>query len=256
MTTKRLEVIPITGLPKFAPGDDVSKALITALDAGDHKLQDGDVVAVAQKIISKAENRLVNLADIKPRPRATYLAQHTNKDPRFVETVLQESESVLRHRKDVLIVIHKLGFVHANAGIDRSNVDGGEKETVLLFPEDPDASADGLRKSLQNHYDVTVGVIINDSMGRAWRRGTTGQAIGCAGLIAVQDLRGQEDLFGQTLETTEVGVADELASAASFVMGQRDEGVPAVIIRGAGHLVGYTDSAASILRDKETDLFR
>jgi len=219
-------------------------------------LGNGDIIVLAQKIVSKAEGRFVDLGTVTPSSEAKKLAKKTNKDPRFVEVVLSQASDVVRYREDVLIVENKLGLVHANAGIDRSNVKNGDEGQLLLLPEDPDGSAKQIKLRLEDRCGIKLGIIINDSMGRAWRRGTVGQSIGSAGLTTVQDLRGSEDLFGQTMETTEVAVADELAAAGSFVMGQRGEGVPAVVIRGAAHLLGPDEPASHILRQKTEDLFR
>ena len=256
MSTNRLEVLPIQGIPLIQPGDSVANVILEAVMTHGPTLGNGDIIVLAQKIVSKAEGRFVDLDTIKPSAKAKKLAKETNKDPRFVEVVLAESQDVVRYREDVLIVESKLGLVHANAGIDRSNVKNGAINQLLLLPEDPDGSAKQIKLRLEDRCGIKLGVIINDSMGRAWRRGTIGQAIGSAGLTIVQDLRGSQDLFGQTMETTEVAVADELAAAASFVMGQRGESVPAVVIRGASHLLGNDQPASHILRNKAEDLFR
>jgi len=256
LNSSRLEVLPIQGIPLIQPGDSVADKILEAVMSHGPTLGNGDIIVLAQKIVSKAEGRFVDLGTVTPSSEAKKLAKKTNKDPRFVEVVLSQASDVVRYREDVLIVENKLGLVHANAGIDRSNVKNGDEGQLLLLPEDPDGSAKQIKLRLEDRCGIKLGIIINDSMGRAWRRGTVGQSIGSAGLTTVQDLRGSEDLFGQTMETTEVAVADELAAAGSFVMGQRGEGVPAVVIRGAAHLLGPDEPASHILRQKTEDLFR
>ena len=196
------------------------------------------MLVVAQKIVSKAEGRHVDLAKVRPSPQAEKLAAEVDKDPRLVEVILGESRRVVRHRPGVLIVEHRLGFIMANAGVDRSNVEPqAGAEPVLLLPRDPDAAAASLRERLIAHFRKTfprsrLGVIVTDSWGRAWRRGTVGVALGVAGLPALMDMRGKPDLFGHELRVTQTGFADEIASAASLVMGQADEARPAVLVRG------------------------
>jgi coenzyme F420-0:L-glutamate ligase / coenzyme F420-1:gamma-L-glutamate ligase len=216
-------------------------------------LQDHDVVVLAQKIVSKAEGRLFRLSDVTPSERAVELGLKVDKDPRLVELILRESKEVVRAITGVIIVEHRLGFVMANAGIDASNVD--DPDQVLLLPEDPDGSARRLRDDFKRIANVTVGVVINDSWGRASRMGTTGAAIGAAGLPGLIDMRGQPDLNGRILRVTEIGHADEIASAASLVMGQAAEGRPVVIVRGLG-APGRDGNAAELVRPKRMDLFR
>jgi len=248
----RLELIALEGLPLVQPGDDLSRMLLSALYETGLALRAGDVLVLAQKIVSKAENRLVELADVQPSPRALELAEETAKDARLVEVILRESRGVVRTRKDTLIVEHRLGYILANAGVDASNV--GDEGRVLLLPEDPDASAQALRTALCAASGCDVAVVINDSWGRAWRMGTIGTALGVAGIPAVADLRGVPDLFGRKLRSTEVAVADELAAAASLLMGQAGEGHPAVLARGfpySGEGLG-----SDLVRPKNLDLFR
>ena len=214
---QKVELLAVPGLPMVKAGDDLA-SLIGERLTGELALRPGDVLVLAQKIVSKAEGRLIDLATIAPSERAVALAKETGKDARVVELTLEESTEVLRHRTGVLIVAHKLGLVLANAGIDRSNVDGPEH--VLLLPRDPDRSCAELRRAIAAATGVEPGVMIIDSIGRAWRNGTIGTAIGVAGLPGLLDLRNTPDLFGRPLETTEVGLADELAAAASLVMGQ------------------------------------
>lgn len=253
--TPNLQLWGLPGIPRVRTGDDLAVLLLAALQRANLSLQDGDVVVVAQKIVSKAEGRAVALSSVTPTAHAMELATTVQKDARLVELVLRESTRVVRAAKDVLIVEHRSGCVMANAGIDQSNVAApGEQETALLLPEDPDRSARALRSALRVHCGAEVGVVISDSFGRPWRIGTVGVALGCAGLPAVADLRGQPDLFGRTLRVTVVGHADEVAAAASLVMGQGAEGCPMVLVRG---LVGGGDiPAAQLLRPSGEDLFR
>jgi coenzyme F420-0:L-glutamate ligase / coenzyme F420-1:gamma-L-glutamate ligase len=248
-----LVLTAVPGIPMIAAGDDLAAIIVKALRDADLALAAGDVLVLAQKIVSKVEGRSVDLATVTPSPRAVMLAKETGKDACVVELILAESTEVLRHRPGVLIVAHKLGLVLANAGIDRSNVDG--RERVLLLPRDPDRSCAELRRAIAAGTGVEAGVVIIDSIGRAWRNGTIGTAIGVAGLPGLLDLRGTPDLFGRPLETTEVGLADELAAAASLVMGQAGEGTPVVLARGLGY--GRRDGTArELVRAREKDLFR
>jgi coenzyme F420-0:L-glutamate ligase / coenzyme F420-1:gamma-L-glutamate ligase len=251
-----LTLLAVPGLPMVRAGDDLAGMLIAALARSEIALRDGDVVVVAQKVVSKAEGRIVDLADVEPSARAIALATEVAKDPRLVEVILRESVRIVRHRPGVLIVEHRLGLVMANAGIDRSNVDpAAGTEPVLLLPRDPDASAENLRERLAGAFGVRLGIIVSDSFGRAWRRGTVGIALGAAGLPAVMDLRGRVDLFGRALQATETGLADEIAAAASLLMGQAGEGLPAVVVRGLTWS-GPASPAAAIVRPAAEDLFR
>jgi coenzyme F420-0:L-glutamate ligase / coenzyme F420-1:gamma-L-glutamate ligase len=247
---------PIPDIPLIRPSDDLAGVLIAACEKSALVPADGDVWAVAQKVVSKAEGRYVDLADVRPSPRARALAAEVDKDPRLVEVILGESRHVVRHRPGVLIVEHRLGFIMANAGVDRSNVDpGAGAEPVLLLPHDPDASAAHLLARLAAHFRRRLGVVITDSFGRAWRRGSTGVALGVAGIPALIDMRGRPDLFGHGLRVTQTGFADEIASAASLVMGQADEARPAVILRGLAW-AGPPAPGATLLRAAQEDLFR
>jgi coenzyme F420-0:L-glutamate ligase/coenzyme F420-1:gamma-L-glutamate ligase len=249
---------PLSGVPLVSPGDDLAEILLLALDSSGAELLDGDILVVAQKVISKAEGRLVNLKAVEPGQAARRYAEETMKDPRLIELVLSESSQVLRTRPGTIIVEHRLGFVCANAGIDRSNVDNRgcpSDEWVLLLPEDPDASAQRLRKALEEATGARLGVLIIDSHGRAWRLGTVGITIGLSGLPGVVDMRGRPDLFGYRLQITEVGVADELAAAASLMMGQAAEGTPVVHVRGFPYPLREA-SLGEMLRPRDKDLFR
>jgi coenzyme F420-0:L-glutamate ligase/coenzyme F420-1:gamma-L-glutamate ligase len=251
-----LTLIPVTSLPLFEPGDAVADEIVAALDRSGEKLISGDVLVIAQKIVSKAEGRFVRLDCIHPGEHASDLARQTDKDPRLVELILREAHEVLRARPGLIVVEDTRGFVCANAGIDRSNIlQHGEGEEVALLPVDPDASARAIRNRLRGLLDRDIAVIINDSHGRAWREGTVGVAIGVSGLPAIWDRRGENDLTGYTLQHTAIGIADELAAAASLLMGPAAEGVPAVVIRGMA-LPGGDGSARDLQRPRERDLFR
>ena len=246
------------GMPLVRPGDDLAALISTALVAAGVSLQDGDIVVVGQKIVSKAEGRLRNLADVHPGEAARRLAREAEKDPRLVELILAESRRVLRTRPGAIIVEHRLGFVCANAGIDHSNVAGeaaGDESWVLLLPEDPDGSARRLRDQLQRMTGARAAVLVIDSHGRAFRRGTVGVVIGAAGFPCLLYLRGEEDLFGYRLRVTEVGLGDELAAAASMLMGQSAEGRPVVHVRGLLY-PERDESSSELLRSAEEDLFR
>jgi len=251
-----LTLVALSGIGCIQPGDDLGALLITAIERAGARLGDCDVLVIAQKIVSKAEGRIVDLARVTASPRAVALAAQCDKDPRLVELILEESRRVVRHRPGVLIVEHRLGFVMANAGIDRSNVDPGSgTEPVLLLPRDPDGAATALRARLAAHFGAQPAVIVADSFGRAWRRGTVGIALGAAGLPSLVDLRGRPDLFGRPLRVSETGFADEIAAAASLLMGQADEGLPAVLVRGLVWSAPTTEAAA-LIRPEAEDLFR
>lgn len=253
-----LTLTPLFGIPFIRSGDDLADIILNALDRAELALQDGDILVIAQKIVSKAEGRWVNLHTVTPSPRAIELAREIDKDPRLLELILQDSNTVLRTRPGTIIVEHRRGFICANAGIDHSNVAGEGDESgewVLLLPEDPDASARVLRQCLETASGARLGVMIIDSHGRAWRLGVVGVAIGLSGLPGLVDLRGQTDLFGYQLRVTQIGAADELAAAASLVMGQAAEGTPVVHVRGFPYEL-REGCLRELLRPKEEDLFR
>jgi coenzyme F420-0:L-glutamate ligase / coenzyme F420-1:gamma-L-glutamate ligase len=251
-----LTLTTLDGIPTIRPGDDLAAIIRTSLAETSIDLRDGDVLVIAQKIVSKAEGRFVPLAAVTPSQRAQALAAESAKDPRLVELILRESTEVVRTGRGLIIVAHRLGFVMANAGIDASNVEGAEtEEMVLLLPENPDASAARLRARLAAGRGVDIGIIIIDSFGRAWRMGTLGTAIGVAGIPALVDLRGQPDRNGRSLQVTDVGAADEAAAAASLLMGQAAEGCPVVHLRGFPY-ARREGSVTELLRPREQDLFR
>lgn len=250
------EVIGLQGLPLVTARDDLVELIASAFKRNDVAPHAGDVLVVAQKLVSKAEGRIVDLATVEPSAEARALAEEIDKDPRLVEVILSESVRIVRTRRGVLIVEHRLGFIMANAGVDQSNVGPPSGSAhVLLLPENPDRSAETLRRGLKAATGVDVAVVINDSFGRPWRQGTAGVAIGVAGLPAVIDLRGRPDLFGRKLEVSVIGFADEVAAAASLLMGQADEALPAVLLRGLSWSAPES-TAASIVRPAREDLFR
>jgi coenzyme F420-0:L-glutamate ligase / coenzyme F420-1:gamma-L-glutamate ligase len=253
-TAVTLTAIP--GIPAIRAGDDLARILGDALGAAALSPMEGDVLVVTHKIVSKAEDRYVTLADVAPSPRAKELAAATGKDPALVEVILSESRAILRFRPGLIIAEHRLGMVIANAGVDHSNVPGGgDGERVLLLPHDPDASSAALRDELRERFGVGCAVVVSDSVGRAWRNGIVGLALGAAGLPALLDLRGRPDLEGRPLRVTQVGLADEIASAAQLLMGEADEGRPAVLVRGLAW-DGPPLPASTLVRDPELDLFR
>ena len=255
---KPLTLTPLQSIPLIRQGDNLADVILSSIRATGITLDNDDILVLGQKIVSKAEGRMVNLAHVTPSEHAKELAAGIDKDPRLVELVLGESHEVLRTRPGTIIVEHKLGFVCANAGIDHSNVAGAvnsDEEFVLLLPEDPDRSARELRTKLEASSGKRLGVMIIDSHGRAWRLGTVGLCIGLSGIPAVVDERGWKDLFGYTLRITVVGVADELAAAASLLMGQAAEGTPVIHVRGFPYPL-REGSLQELIRPKEQDLFR
>lgn len=255
----RLTLTALPGIPLVEPGDDLASLTRQALDRAGLVVEAGDVMVFAQKVVSKSEGRLVDLATVTPSGRALEIAKQAEKDPRMIEVILGETAQVVRVRPGVVIVEHRLGFMCANAGVDHSNVrgpGGRPGEWVLLLPQDPDRSAAELRRRLRETTGLeSLGVLINDSHGRAWRNGTVGVALGAAGFPALMDLRGRPDLFERALQVTQVGLADEIAAAASALMGQADEGRPIVHVRGVPYPL-REGSAAELLREKSLDLFR
>jgi len=252
----RLEVFAVPGVPMVRQGDNLSALIGDAMERAGQSLLDRDVVVIAQKIVSKAEGRTVDIATVSPSAEAERVGAAVGKDPRLVEVILSDSAKVVRSRPNLMIMQHRLGFVMANAGVDQSNVapsDGVHR--ALLLPLDPDGSAERIRAELTERSGARIGVVINDSFGRPWRRGTAGVAIGCAGLPSLIDLRGQPDLFGRILEVSIIGFADEIAAAASLLQGQAAEGQPVVIVRGLTWTA--PDSPVSeLVRPPEEDLFQ
>lgn len=258
MSTKQIELIALPNIPLVRPGDDLKTIIIDSLKQCDLTPSDGDILVVAQKIVSKANNRFRDLREVRVSPKAEEIAETVQKDPRLVEVILSESREVVASRPGVLIVEHRLGIVMANAGVDASNVEQeSDKDLVLLLPLDPDLDCEKLRRECFNQFGAKIGVIINDSVGRAWRNGTVGIALGSAGLAALLDLRGHKDLFGRELLVSQQAVADEIASAASLIQGQGSEGQPVVFVRGTKlpSLI-IEDGIQALIRKKDEDLFR
>jgi coenzyme F420-0:L-glutamate ligase/coenzyme F420-1:gamma-L-glutamate ligase len=238
------------------PGDDLVRPILAGLAAAGLELEDGDVVVVTSKLVSRAEGRFVDLREVEPSPRAGEVAEAVRKDPRLVEVILRESESISRMAPEVLVVRHRLGITLANAGIDRSNVEPSavDREVVLLLPALPDESAERIRRGLAEATGAAVGVVITDSHGRPFRLGTVGAAVGLAGMPALWDQRGEEDLFGRPLETTITALGDQIAAAADLLSGQAGEGRPVVHVRGLSF--PFTDGRArDLVRPREQDLY-
>jgi coenzyme F420-0:L-glutamate ligase/coenzyme F420-1:gamma-L-glutamate ligase len=253
-----LTLSPLKNIPIIRQDDNLADILVKSLQETNIELQNDDILVIAQKIISKSEGRTVNIATITPSTKAIELAKKCEKDPRVAELIIRESNEILRVRVGTVIVEHKLGFVCANAGIDHSNVAGSgnkDEEYVLLLPENPDQSARNIREQIKQKTGINIGIAVIDSHGRAWRNGTVGICIGLSGLPGIIDERGWKDLFGYTLKVTVVGVADELAAAASLVMGQAAEGTPVVHVRGFPYPLSE-GSLKEIIRPKDQDMFR
>jgi coenzyme F420-0:L-glutamate ligase/coenzyme F420-1:gamma-L-glutamate ligase len=255
-TPERLTLSVVPGIPLLQPGDDLAAIIIAAMTAAGLAPHDGDIVVVAQKAVSKVQGRTVDLATVTPSWHAREIAAEVKKDPRLVEVILSESVRIVRKALNVLIVEHRSGCIMANGGVDQSNVTpGAGKEPVLLLPIDADAAAEALCAALTAHFGKRLGVVVSDSFGRPWRRGTVGVALGAAGIPALKDLRGKPDLHGRPLQFTETGFADEVAAAASLLMGQADEGHPVVLVSGFA-LTDAPIAARALLRPAAEDLFR
>ncbi len=251
-----LTITALQEFPLVKAGDDLTRLITDSLRSNGLETSDQDVVVIAQKVVSKAEGRYIDLKSVIPGQKALATAAEVQKDPRLVEVILSEARRIVRSHPGVLIVEHRLGFILANAGVDQSNVDpAAGSEPVLLLPEDPDKSAQTIMAGLNQAFGRRIAVVINDSFGRAWRMGTSGTAIGCAGLPALLDLRGRSDLFGRKLQVSETGFADEIAAAASLVMGQAGEATPVVLMRGLSWTAGEAPASA-LVRDAKQDLFR
>jgi coenzyme F420-0:L-glutamate ligase/coenzyme F420-1:gamma-L-glutamate ligase len=254
----RLVLTALEGIPLIQQGNDLAEILLRVLKQNNIDLIDGDVLVIAQKVISKTEGRKIDLKTITPSKQAEDLAAETGKDPREVELILRESTEILRRRPGLIIIEHHRGFVCANAGIDHSNVAAKtdrDQDFVLLLPENPDKSAQELRQKIEKAEDVQIGVVINDSHGRAWRNGTVGISIGFSGVPGIVDLRGKPDLFDYQLRITQIAAVDELAGAASLLMGQADEGLPVVHVRGFPYPL-REGSFQELPREGSQDLFR
>ncbi|MFZ3070770.1 MAG: coenzyme F420-0:L-glutamate ligase [Anaerolineaceae bacterium] len=256
--SKTLTLTTVPDLPEIKEGDNLAECILTALQQNDMQVDDGDIFVVAQKIVSKAEGRLVNLTTIEPSQRALEIAAFVEKRPELVELILRESHEVLRTRPGTIIVEHKSGFVCANAGIDHSNVRGAwgsPEDWVLLLPEDSDRSAGQIRANLEELTGLRLGILIIDSYGRAWRNGIIGMSIGLSGVPALVDMRGKPDRFEYSLRVTVIAAADELAAGASLMMGQAAEGTPVVLAHGFPYELAE-DQASRLVRAKKADMFR
>jgi len=253
---KNVTYFAVPEIPLIAPGDDLAALILAALKIAKYPLQAHDIVVIAQKIVSKSEDRYVRLKDVRPSEKALQLAEQVGKDPRYLEVVLSESEGIVRHRPNIVIAAHRLGYVMANAGIDQSNIEHKDgEERVLLLPRDPDGSAKELKASFDKEFSTNVGVIINDSFGRPWRNGVVGVALGVAGLPALLDKIGAPDMFGRPLQITVIAIADEIAAGASLLMGQAAERQPVVVVRGL-KFDEKPRPASALVRPRERDMFR
>ena len=249
-----LRVLPVTGLPMIQEGADLTLLITNQLHDNQQLLEHGDVIVIAQKIVSKSEGRLVSLASITPSEEAVRLAAETDKDARLVEVILRESDAVVRHKPGVMIMRHRLGHVGAHAGVDQSNIDHGDDDAALLLPLDPDASAKRLREAIRHRSGKEIGVLISDSGNRPWRLGTTGIAIGASGFTVLDDRRGGTDLYGRELKVTLINRADSIATAATLIMGETTERIPVAIVRGFEY-EPVEQNAAMINRPVDEDLF-
>ena len=258
----RLTYIGVDNIPMVEPGDDVLALIEAGLASMGESLQQDDVIVIAQKIISKSENRYLDLNDVEPGEEALRLGKEIEKDPRKVQAILEEAKEIVRLRKGVMIVEHRLGFVHASAGIDQSNITnaaGEDEDLCLLLPEDPDASARQIVDAVYQRHDIRVGVVINDSLGRAWRMGQVGHAIGVAGFTALEDYIGETDIYGHVMEVSQVAAADEIAAGASLLMGPTDQRTPVVIVRGYKPREPHDAELRGVrplIRPKDMDMFR
>ena len=250
-----INLIALESIPLIQPGQNVSKEIINAITSESISVDDGDVIAIAQKIISKSENRYLDISELEPSEDAMNLATKIDKDPKFIQAILNESQKVVRYRMGVLIVEHKLGFIHANAGIDRSNIDQ-RKDIVLLLPENPDESAKMISESISRHFQKNISVIITDTMGRPFRNGIVGFTIGSHNIECLLDERGKKDLYDNELKVTQIGIADELAAASSLLMGQAAQKKPVVLIKGYKFKQNNLSDSQSLIRSEEEDLFR
>jgi coenzyme F420-0:L-glutamate ligase/coenzyme F420-1:gamma-L-glutamate ligase len=255
MNPKSVTLIALPNIPLVQPGDDLAGLIFSASQSAGLTLANSDIVVVAQKVVSKAEGRFVRLAEVTPSARALELAEITGYPPTYIEVILGDTAAIIRAKKGLLIVEHRLGFISANAGVDQSNV-GTEPDLLLRLPEDPDASARTIRRRLAELAGVSPPLLIIDSHGRPWRWGTVGVTIGLSGLAPVQDWRGILDLFNRPLQRTNVGFTDQIAAAATLLMGQAAEGCPVVIVRGLPFTFDESARAAGVLRPKEQDVFR
>jgi len=249
-----VEVIAVEGLPLIKKGDDLARLICSAVEKQHNSIQGGDVLVVTHVAVSKAEGNIINLDTVTPHKTAREVAEKTGKDPALVEVILKESKDIVRMRKGVLITESRHGFVSANSGVDRSNIEGARN--VAPLPRDPDLSARRIRQGIKKITGRDVAVIVSDTHGRPFRMGEVNVAVGVSGLKPIRDRRGEKDLFGYVLRIKQTAIADELASAAELVIGQANEGIPVAIIRGYSYLESETARATELARPKEKDMFR
>ena len=250
-----LSLQALNEFPLIQPGDKLSSIILESCKHNQFKLQDGDIIAIAQKVVSKSEGRYENLLEIKPSQKAFDLGKSLNREPAFIELILNESNEIISTEKNVIIVEHKLGFININAGIDRSNIPEN-KNLVLLLPEDPSLSSQKIYEDISSKTNKNISVIITDSMTRPYRSGVTNFALASANIQSLIDLKGEKDIYGNILQATEIAIADELAAAAGLLMGQGSDGIPIVIIRGFDRTQYSKNDAFDLIVKKEDDLYR
>ena len=250
-----LSLQALSEFPLIQPGDNLSSIILESCKHNHFELQDGDIIAIAQKVVSKSEGRYENLLEIKPSQKAFDLGKSLNREPAFIELILNESNEIISTEKNVIIVEHKLGFININAGIDRSNIPEN-KNIVLLLPEDPSLSSQKIYEDISSKTNKNISVIITDSMTRPYRSGVTNFALASANIQSLIDLKGEKDIYGNILQATEIAIADELAAAAGLLMGQGSEGMPIVIIRGFDRTQYAKNDAFDLIVKKEDDLYR
>jgi coenzyme F420-0:L-glutamate ligase/coenzyme F420-1:gamma-L-glutamate ligase len=251
---KHIEIIPIENMPLISIGDNIAGIIVASSKKQNTPIKNKDIIVITHKIVSKAEGNIVNLNEVSPSERAKEIASRTEKDPELVEVVLRDTKEVVRLGHNSLITENKNGIICANAGVDKSNVEG--ERNITLLPRNPDASAQNIRREIKNLTNLDVAVIVTDTHGRPFRMGEINTAIGVAGIKPTRDRRGEKDLFGYALRIKQTAVADELASAAELVIGQANEGIPVAIIRGYDYKSAENVSAKELIRPKEADLFR
>ena len=252
MNTRPVTIIPIIEIPLIKPGDDLVGIILNGLNSSAITLVDGDILIITQKIVSKAEGAIVEIDYCRPSHEAQQIANSCHKDVRIIELILRESKKILRQRQDLFITEHNNGYICANAGIDYSNVEG---DCVTLLPKNPDQTASRIRARIKKLLNVNIAVIITDSQGRPFRKGIVGVALGSSGISALVNKKGSKDLFGYRLKHTEIALIDELASAALLLMGETDEGIPVVVIRGLNY-PKRSGKAKNLIRAEKDDLFR
>jgi coenzyme F420-0:L-glutamate ligase/coenzyme F420-1:gamma-L-glutamate ligase len=250
-----LNLIALKKFPLIEPGDHLNEIILKSISDNNLLLEDGDILIIAQKIISKAENRYINLDDVIPSQSAIDLGEELNRNPAFIQLILNESKSIISTEKNVIIVEHNLGFIHINAGIDRSNIPQDEN-LVLLLPVDPSSSAETIQSFISKSLNINISVIITDSMSRPYRSGVTNFALASANIQSLIDLKGESDIYGNTLKSTEIAIADELAAAAGLLMGQGDELKPVILMKGFSKSSYGINDALDLTVDEKNDLYR